>query len=435
MSGVLVRANAVEVLATVIDRQVKLKDAFRQNLKVFPNTSDRAFVKALCFGVLRWLPRLEFIVVRLVTRPSSKKDCLIKYLIYLGIYQIEYLDIPNHAAVFETVAACRLLNRRWSDRLVNAVLRRYLREREQISLWVEQDLEAYYAHPLWLIEQIKADYPNDYGSILHANNQHADMYLRVNLKYISREVYQRRLSDVGIVSEKVAESISALRLQTALPAEQLPGFEEGWVALQDLAAQLAADILVLPSNARVLDACAAPGGKTALFMERYPDIGELVAVDKSAKRIEKLEQSLLRLGHQAKVVHADTIEYEKWWDGKAFDGVILDVPCSGTGVIRRQPDMKILNTTERIEALLICQSQLLVSCWKLLRRGGRLLYSSCSVLAWENVEQIKKFMQTQKDCALIRQSLTGLTDSPYGLQIRSGSAGRDGFFYALLEKQ
>jgi len=395
------RTNAVQILCAVFDQQLKLSKALSNYLYHYTDPRDRSLVKEICFGVTRWLPRLEFILDQLVDKRINKKDSDIKYLIYSGLYQIEFLDIPNHAAVSESVSACGQLNKPWGKKLINAVLRRYLREHEQITARVENNAVSLYAHPQWLIETLHEDYPTQYQTILKNNNEHAPMYLRVNLLKTSRKKYLSLLSSANIAAEITPFSPAGIKLKIPMPIEQLPGFEQGYCAVQDLSAQLAANLLVLNENDRVLDACAAPGGKTALLLERYPGVRELVAIEQNETRYKQLKQSLARLNHRVTLIQADSTKPEIWWEGSQFDGILLDAPCSGTGVIRRQPDIKFARDMKQIHFLVTKQYQLLKSCWKLLKRGGRLLYATCSILTIENTRQIQRFLYEHKDCHLL----------------------------------
>ncbi len=404
--------------------------------------ADKGLTQELAYGVLRWRWRLDAIAKQLLARPLKAKDQDIVALLLVGLYQLAYTAVAPHAAVHATVEAVRGTGKRWAVPVVNAVLRAYQRRRAELDGKADGSLEGRFAHPQWLVERVRKDWPDHWEQVLRANNERPPFVLRVNRRKIDRERYRQHLDLSGIPSELTPFAPDGLYLPQPAPVDQLPGFEQGEVSVQDAAAQLAAELLDVQAGMRVLDACAAPGGKTAHLLERYPAVKELVALDSDAVRVERIHENLQRLGLTATVLVGDAAAPGGWYDGRCFERILLDAPCSATGVIRRHPDIKSLRHADDIAALANVQARILDAVWPLLAPGGMLLYATCSILRQENTEQVAGFLKRHTDaqervldsgwgvgCLHGRQILPGAADP------LARDAGMDGFFYACLNKR
>ena len=400
-------------------------------LGTLPPLADRdaALVRALAFGACRWHHRLEWQASGLLDRPLAPGNAALPALIRVGLLQLQAMRVPDHAAVSATVDAAGLIGAARAKGLVNAVLRRFLRERERLDAAMAGHPVARYSHPEWLIELIRRDWPGDWQAILDANNAAPPMWIRVNLARTTRDAYRGRLEAAGIAAgaDAPAETPAAILIAEPLPMAALPGYTDGDVSVQDAGAQLAAELLDLAPGQRVLDSCAAPGGKAAHALERCAGLGELWAVERDSVRLAGIGRMLERLHLSAKLIHGDATRTAEWWDGEPFDRVLLDAPCSALGVIRRHPDIKLLRTRADVERAAMLQSRLLDALWPLLRPGGRLLYVTCTILRRENDEQVERFLAAMPD------ALLAAGRPPF--QIRPGEANRDGFYYACIEKQ
>jgi 16S rRNA (cytosine967-C5)-methyltransferase len=334
--------------------------------------------------------------------------------------------------VAETVNAVNALERPWAKGLVNAVLRRAQRERDQSAAVLSE--AAQWSHPGWLLQRLQSAWPEEWQAICAANNQAAPMTLRINRRRAARDAYQEMLAARDSVAEFTAYSPDGLRLERPLPVTALPGFSDGWVSVQDEAAQLAALLLAPQPGERVLDACAAPGGKTAHLLEVQPELDGLLALDQSAERLVRCSDTLRRLGLRADCQVGDAAQPEHWWDGRPFDRILIDAPCSATGVIRRHPDIKLLRRPDDIDRLRAQQQDILEALWPLLRPGGRLLYATCSVLPEENTQQVRDFLQRHPDARERAIAAPWGRPQQAGRQILPGEAGMDGFYFACVEK-
>lgn len=399
------------------------------------DSRERAFARELCYGVLRWLPRLAAVLEQLLRRPLRERDVAVRVLLLMGLYQLLFLRVPAHAAVAATVRVARGLPQPWASGLVNAVLRTFQRERQRILAHIERDPAAVWAHPAWLIDEVRVAWPEDWRRVLAANNDHPPMTLRVNARRGTRRDYLQTLAGRGLTAYPAAYTDQGVTLAQPIEVERLPGFTEGLVSVQDGAAQLAAGLLGLQPGQRVLDACAAPGGKTAHLLEREPGLARLVAIDRDPARIPLLEDNLRRLGLVADVVCADATEPARWWDGVPFDRILLDAPCSATGVIRRHPDIKLHRRPADIAAVGAVQARLLDSLWPLLAPHGMLLYATCSILPQENRAQIEGFLARHADAHAPPTEVGWGRPGPPGRQILAGEDGMDGFYYAVLAKR
>lgn len=428
------RASALEILIGVVVRGHKLSSAMEGATRALGDPRDAALVQELCFGVLRWLPRLEALLALLLKRPLKARDRDLQIMLLLGLYQLLYTRIPPHAAVAETVSLTWVRGKPWARGLINGVLRRFQRERTALLQAIESSDSASLAHPSWMIAALRRCWPQQWHAILTANNERPPMSLRVNRRVTDRQAYQGQLARAGILAQATPHTDDGLILDAPLDIRRLPGFAEGMVSVQDSAAQLAAPLLDLWPGQRVLDACAAPGGKSAHILEQAPHLAELVALDKAPDRVARLEQTLGRLALEATVVCADATAPAQWWDGRPFDRVLLDAPCSGTGVIRRHPDIKLLRREAQLPSLLNHQARLLDALWPLLAPGGTLLYATCSVLCQENEAQIERFASTHHDVTVLTIDAPWGQTRHSGRQVLPGEDGMDGFFYALLRR-
>lgn len=427
------RRTAAQVLCRVVKQGQSLNAALDEAVLDLTVGADRAFVQALCYGTVRYYQRLDFLLQQLLRKPLKDKDLEIKALLLLGLYQLAYMRVKTHAAVSETVAALSG-KYRYAKPLVNAVLRNYLRDRAALEAAADQDVCASVAHPAWLIEQIHACWPGQGEHLLQENNRQAPMALRVNQQRCSRENYAALLAEREIATQLPDFCPSAVVLQQAVPVEKLPGFADGWVSVQDTAAQLAAGLLDVQPGDRVLDVCAAPGGKAMHILEWQPQLAGLVAVDIDAGRLQRIRQNLVRLNLHAELLTGDALHPSDWWDGKPFQRILLDAPCSATGVIRRHPDIKLLRRAEDIDALQDIQQRMLRSVWQLLAPRGILLYATCSVLKRENEDQVRAFLADCEDAQEVVIDRPWGLQRPYGRQILPGDAGMDGFYYAKIRK-
>ncbi|OEF26045.1 16S rRNA (cytosine(967)-C(5))-methyltransferase RsmB [Vibrio rumoiensis] len=422
-----VRAAAAKVLFEVVDQGYSLSSslpAAQQTIR----PRDHALLQEICYGALRYLPRLESIVNELMDKPLKGKQRVFHHLILVGIYQLSFMRIPAHAAVGETVEGTQDLRGPRLRGLINAVLRNYQRNQEQLDAQSISHNAGKYAHPSWLLKLLQQAYPSDWESIVEANNSKAPMWLRVNRQHHTRDEYLALLNENEIEAEIHPQAEDALRLLSPCDVMTLPGFEQGWVSVQDAAAQLSVDYLKPQDGELILDCCAAPGGKTAHILEHTQN-AEVVAIDCDDNRLSRVHDNLQRLQLQAEVICGDARYPEEWWNGEKFDRILLDAPCSATGVIRRHPDIKWLRRANDIEALSALQSEILDAMWRQLKPEGTLVYATCSITPQENVEQVRAFIARTTNAQLIGSEI----ENP-GRQILPGEENMDGFYYAVLRK-
>ncbi|UVE17835.1 16S rRNA (cytosine(967)-C(5))-methyltransferase RsmB [Pseudomonas sp. LS44] len=432
------RLAAARALAAVLSGKASLGGSLPTQLdKVEPR--DRGLAQDLAFGAARWQPRLAALAGRLLEKPFKAADRDVEALLLVGLYQLLYSRIPAHAAIGETVGCADKLKKPWAKGLLNAVLRRAQRESAALLAELEHDPVVLTAHPRWLQKSLKAHWPEQWQAICAANNAHPPLILRVNRRYTDRDVYLAELREAGIAAEPSPFSRDGIRLLEAQDVKTLPGFAEGRVSVQDEAAQLAAELLELAPGQRVLDACAAPGGKTCHLLEVELRLAEVVAVDLEEKRLGRVRENLERLGLAATLIAADGRDTTAWWDGQPFQRILLDAPCSATGVIRRHPDIKLTRQAEDIPALAKLQGELLDALWPTLEVGGVLLYATCSVLPAENSETIAAFLARTPGARELDiggqsgQPTAGLKPG-HGRQLLPQIDGHDGFYYAKLIK-
>lgn len=428
--SVNVRALAAKCVFACIDKGRSLADELPIQLQKTP-IKDHGLLQELVYGVVRYLPELEHDVRKLMDKPLKGKQRVFHHLLLVGIYQLKYTRIPDHAAVAETVAATSALKSRHFKALVNGILRNYLRKEAKPT----DELLANpirFNHPGWFINKVSATYPDTWQKILTENMQRPPMWLRVNKQKTSLDIYQALLAENEILVDFVDDSTGALRLTSPCDVTKLPHFDLGWVSVQDGAAQYAATLLDAASGDHVLDCCSAPGGKTCHILELTPNIGSMTALDVEANRLVRVEENLARLGLTAKVICADAADTSNWASAQQFDKILIDAPCSGTGVIRRHPDIKWLRKASDISQLVELQKKILTAIWQLLKPGGTLVYATCSVIAEENSQQIENFITNTDNAKLVnfpQQENNGI-----GWQILPGDNGMDGFYYAKLTK-
>lgn len=426
------RALAAQALVGVA-RGESLRTVFAQVSAALSDARDRALLSSLLHEGARWWLRYDGALDRLLERPLREREPLVHALLVLGLVQLEVQRLPAYAAVAATVEATRTLRKPAFAALVNAVLRRWLRERERLNAQLDADPVTRTAHPRWLLDALRADWPDAFEAIVAANNSEAPLWLRVNRRRARREDLLERFRLAGIDARADAAADAAIVLPRSIEVTRLPGYEEGAFSVQDGAAQFAACLLCLADGQRVLDACAAPGGKAAQILE-CSDV-RLTALDRDARRLERVEENLARLGLGAQVRAGDAGDPGPWWDGRPFDRILLDAPCSATGIVRRQPDIKLHRRAADIPRLVAEQARLLDALWPLLGGGGRLVYATCSLLADENARQIAAFLARRGDARLAADVPAGWR-RPHagGAQNLPGEHGMDGFFYAVLEK-
>jgi 16S rRNA (cytosine967-C5)-methyltransferase len=424
------RALAAEVLADVALHGASLREQLRPAQAKLPDARDRALLTALCNEGARWWLRFDKALDGLMQQPLRKREPTLHALLMLGLVQLEILRLPPHAAVAATVEATRALGRGGFAKLANAVLRRWLRERDSINTQLDRDTVTRGAHPRWLIEALERDWPEQADAILAANNAPSPPMLRVNARRTTREQLLSTLAQAGRDAQPHAFLRDGITLAANTDVTRLPGFAEGHFSVQDGAAQCAADLLDLRDGLRVLDACAAPGGKACHMLERAQV--QLVALDAEARRAGSIRANLDRLGLHGDVRTGDAGDPTRWWDGQPFDRILLDAPCSATGVIRRHPDIKLHRRAGDIAQLAMEQRRLLDALWPLLAQGGRLVYATCSLLREENERVVESFLSTHADArALAVELRVGHAAGP-GRQILPGEGGLDGMFYAVI---
>jgi 16S rRNA (cytosine967-C5)-methyltransferase len=426
------RLVAARVLQSVLNGK-SLADVLPPALAKFTDPRDRAFLQALCYGVCRYYTALDVLLSFLLKKPMQEKDADVYALILVGLYQLKWLRVPSHAAVSETVNATEELKKPWARGFVNAILREYLREADALEIKLTQDEEAHYQHPEWWITSLKKAWPDDWQKVLEANNQHPPFSLRVNTSKCHRTDYLDQLRAINISAVAIPETNAGITLSAPIGVDQLPGFFQGDISVQDGAAQLATSLLDLAPEQHVLDLCAAPGGKLMHILESQSDV-TVVAVEKDQHRMASIHDNLKRAHLSATCICADANDIKQWWDGKLFDRILLDAPCSASGVVRRHPDIKLLRQPTDIKALAKAQLQLLETAWSVLKTGGKLVYATCSVFPEENTQVLAAFLAKHTDAK--EEVITAKWGVPcsIGRQILPGQHNMDGFYYAVLRK-
>jgi len=432
------RSLAVHAVARILREGVTLDEALAGTLAGAPHASASA-VRSLSYGAVRGYFRHEALLGRLLSQPVRSLDLPVRALFSVALYELEDARSPEYAVVDAAVNGAKAGGGR-AGGLVNAVLRRYLRERGILSEEVARRPAARYAAPAWLAELLRADWPDRWTELLAALDARAPMWLRVDSRRATAEGYVEILRTAGMAARAEPRVPQAVELQVPCDVAELPGFAEGTVSVQDLGAQCVAFPLALEAGLHVLDACAAPGGKTSLAAEREPHLAKLVALDIDRKRLERVRDNLTRGRLDAELVAGDAAAPEGWWDGAPFDRILLDVPCSALGVIRRHPDIRLRRSSREIEHMPLIQRRLLDAAWRMLTRGGRLVYATCTLTRSENRGVIAAFLEATPDARIVPAEewdrWPGLgTNDGFGRQILPGEAGADGFYYAALIKR
>lgn len=422
------RALAAKVIFQVLEKGISLSVALPDQQRHLESGKDKALLAELCYGVMRYLPQIDKQVSDCMSKPLKGKQRIVHQLLLVGCYQLYFTRIPSHAAISETAEACRQLKFEGMVKVVNGVLRTIQRQEKPLS--TDNDTLTHNT-PAWIIKRLKDAYPENWQHIIEQSHQRPPMWLRNNQQSQMRDTYLNTLAEIEIEATP-GSSNDAILLASPRDVMQLPGFEMGSVSVQDGAAQWAATLLAPQGNELVLDACAAPGGKTCHLLELAPNI-QLVAVDNDAKRLERVQQNLDRLSLKAELIHGDAADIDSWWQGDKFDRILLDAPCSATGVIRRHPDIKWLRKNNDIEELAALQLQIVDHCWKWLKSGGTLLYATCSILPQENKDQVSAFLQRTPNATLVPIEQQA-NPNDIGWQIVPGQENMDGFYYARLVK-
>lgn len=428
MRPLSVRARAALALSPLLDRrESRSLSATLPGQVAACDPRDRALLTELVQGSARQFFYIDALLGRLLEKTPANSR--IHALLVLGIYQLEFMRIPAHAAVQETVQAARELKQDRATGLINAILRRFQREHDEL---VSAAATRQHAHPVWLIQRLQKDWPEQWEAIVAANNGTPAITLRINPQLTDRDSYLRQLTEAGIEAEASPTARDGIRLLSRCDITTLPGFAEGLFSVQDGAAQLAAELLAPEAGELVLDACCAPGGKTVHLLQLQPALKGLVALDNDAARLKRVEENLQRSGVNATLLTADATELDDWWNGLEFDRILLDAPCTATGVIRRHPDIKLLRKEKDVTQTASLQAQLLKALWPTLKPGGTLLYATCSVLKQENEEQIARFLDQHSDARELPITADWGHARPHGRQLLPGET--DGFYYALIRK-
>ncbi|MFW5969043.1 MAG: 16S rRNA (cytosine(967)-C(5))-methyltransferase RsmB [Halofilum sp. (in: g-proteobacteria)] len=421
------RAGAALVLAAIADG--RSLDAALERIRARVADADRALLQELAYGGVRFRLRFDPLLQARLRRPFKPRDRDLEALLLVALYELAAMRTPAHAAVNGAVEAAGALGKGWARGLINGVLRGVLRDPD--ALVTPADPGVAHGWPAWLAEELAYDWPDAWPDLAASGTARPPMTVRVNLARVTRAAYIERLRAAGI-GARPGRAPASLTLESPVAVERLPGFCDGLVSVQDEAAQWASLLLAVPEGGRVLDACAAPGGKTGHLAELRPAPAEIVAVESDPDRAGRLREGLERLSVEAEVITADAADTATWWDGRPFDRILLDAPCSGTGVIRRHPDIKLLRRPADIDALVRTQARLLHALWPLLAPGGMLLYATCSILRRENARQVEAFLRRQDEAVPMPVDPgVGRADGA-GWQILPGESGMDGFFYACL---
>lgn len=448
------RIAATLIINQLLKQQGSLSSLLPEYTEAF-SPQEKSFIRECCYGCCRWFVQLDKALSALLKQPLKKKESDIKAVLLLGLYQLQFMRIAEHAAINESVNAANYFKKPWAKKLINAVLRSFQREnkiqdnaqdKKTIALFEKVVADNPSAHPQWLEQRIKQAWPEQANTIFSANNQHPPLTLRVNQQRVSRIEYLDLLNENNIKAEPARFSDVGIYLDAPHAVNMLPLFEQGGISVQDEAAQLAANLLELKPGLHVLDACCAPGGKTCHIGETEPQLASLTAIDIEERRLKKVRENIERLGIQANIICGDAAHTDTWrgkanMEDRGFDRILLDAPCSATGIIRRQPDIKLLRQAEQVQALVELQLKLLSALWPLLSDGGILLYATCSILPEENADLIERFLSQQK-CAKHRaiEADWGI-EQTYGRQLfpvdkeTGGAMGHDGFYYAKLVKR
>lgn len=427
-----VRAAAAQVITQILAAKGSLSSLLPAiSTKIADN--DRALLQELCFGTCRFYPQLQAYTECLLDKPLRAKDGDVQALLLLGLYQLLHTRIPDHAAIGETVEVTRYIKKPWATNLVNGVLRSFQRDSSRINEFLAENRAFQSNHPAWMEAMIGKCWPEQFEQVIAANNQHPPFSLRLNTHKISRDSYLQLLLNADINAKPTHYSPYGITLEQACDPRKLPHFTEGWLSVQDEAAQLSGDLLQLSPSLRILDACSAPGGKTGHLLELEPSL-RVTALDADERRLTRVRENLTRLGVTADIVCGDGTKPNSWWDGELYDRILLDAPCSATGIIRRHPDIKVLRTPEELDKLGELQQQLLKNLWPLLKPGGVLLYATCSIMPKENTRIIEAFLARNKDASCDQLDVHWGFAQTCGRQLLPQMDDHDGFYYARLRK-
>lgn len=422
---------AARAAASVLDHGQSLDGGFAERAEL-DDPRDRALARRLVHVLMRDWPAADRLVGLLLQRKPAQRDRLIHFILALALAELREGREPAHAVVHAAVESSRLAGLARLSGLVNGVLRNYLRRTDAFLGQLPDDAIHRYAYPRWLVERIRSDWPEDWESVLAAGNQAPPLWLRVNRRHWSRAAAQNALSEAGITAQAPTGLPDALCLEHRAAIRDLPGFEQGGLSVQDGAAQLAVEYLQPQSGMRVLDACAAPGGKAAHILERAEL--DLTAIELDPERLARTAATLDRLQLKARLLVGDAADPAAWWDGQPFDRILIDAPCSASGVIRRHPDIRWLRRPGDVARLVALQQRMLAALWPLLKPGGILVYVTCSILKAENVLQAKHFLETHADARAIEHASLPGRAQDCGRQILPGEAGLDGFYHFAAER-
>lgn len=431
--GAKVRALAAKTVAAVVGG-LALDQPLARN-KAGLSEKDQSFLSALCYGTLRRWPRHKAVIEHVLRNPKKPLNPMLQALLAVGLEQMVATRVPEHAAVAATVAASRFVNQHGKSGFLNAILRRFLREREEIEAALAGDTRFKHEHPKWYVDQLKAHWTDHYSDIIRASNAQPPMWLRVNQQKVTRDDYLKLLQEAKIDAAAGEHLECSILLSSAVSVEQLPKFSEGWVSVQDVGAQFAAEAVAAESGMYVLDACAAPGGKTMHMLERQPDL-EMLAMDVSADRLVRVKENAERLSFSPILLSANAAITDDWWDGRLFDRILIDAPCTGTGVIRRHPDIKVLRRPKDAAKFALLQQALISALWPTLAPGGRMIYATCSIMPAENEELIQTLIAALPGAQSVplNCALPNAKSLKNGVQLLPNETGSDGFYYAVLLK-
>ncbi len=428
-----IRAVAAQTVSAVLDNGESLATALPFAQSRVDSPQDKALLQEICYGIMRELTQLEYYLTALMDKPMKGKQRIVHHLLLVGAYQLLHMRTAEHAALGETVEATNDIERVQFKGLVNGVLRNLQRRKDELREKMPTKGPITYNHPKWYIKRVTKAYPKQWQQIVQANNLRSPMWLRNNATSQTRDEYLAKLQALEIDASAGELGNNSILLAKPVGVNKLPAFELGACSVQDIAAQQAAELLDPQSGELILDACAAPGGKTCHILESASDL-EVVALDCVQKRLDRVQENLDRIGLTAQLICGDGTKPEQWWQGPQFDRILLDAPCSATGVIRRNPDIKWLRRDTDIKQLVELQQQILSACWSLLKPGGTLVYATCSVLPDENSQQVANFLNSQQDAELVPLHQEDTPQNP-GWQLLPGVNDADGFYYAKLHKK
>jgi len=433
------RSLAAYAVARILREGVTLDAALHDALAAAPASLSPS-VRSLGYGAVRGYFRHEAILGKLLSQPVRSLDLLLRAILSVALFELEDARTPEYAVVDAAVKTAKATDAARASGLVNAVLRRYLRERKTLDVDIARNPVTRHASPVWLADRYRADWPVRWTQLLAAGDTQAPMWLRVDGRRTTTDAYLEKLREAGLGAHADSRVPLAVVLDSPCDVHELPGFDAGLVSVQDLGAQCVAFPLELAAGQRVLDACAAPGGKTALMAEREPELARLVGVDIDPQRLGRVRENLSRGNLQAELKIGDSGSPSAWWDGQVFDRILLDAPCSALGVIRRHPDIRLRKSPSEIDKLPLLQGRLLTSAWRMLASGGRLVYATCTVTRSENRDVIAAFLAGTPDASIVPpESWPGWPGfgeaDGFGRQILPGEAGADGFYYAAVNKR